>query len=103
MFDDTVVKATATIGGKFGAVPVAGPGSGEEDSLTRGAYRVPRPLPTRTTTPDANLPAFERIGALLSGGIAPREGKVNGGTPEEVADMLFEILRNEGLLERARQ
>ena len=38
-------------------------------------YGFPRPAPMRVPTPDANLPASERIAALLSGGIRTREGK----------------------------
>jgi electron transfer flavoprotein beta subunit len=49
-------------------------------------------------TPDANLPAFERILSLLSGGIKPRAGKVHAVSPEATVDMLLEIFKAEGLI-----
>jgi electron transfer flavoprotein beta subunit len=70
--------------------------------LERGEFAFPRPDPLRTTTPDPNLPAFERILALLSGGIQPREGKIHFLPAEEVADSLMQIFINEGLLPEAK-
>jgi electron transfer flavoprotein beta subunit len=61
-------------------------------------YAFPRPNPLRAVTPDANLPAFDRILALLSGGISAREGKMHQGSAEEMAEGLFAILQAEGLL-----
>lgn len=58
----------------------------------------PRANPQRVVTPDANLPAFERILALLSGGIKPREGKLHRGSAEETAEQLLKIFQSEGLL-----
>ncbi len=57
----------------------------------------PRQNPQRVVTPDANLPAFERILALLSGGIKPRAGKLHAVSAEQTADMLFDIFQAEGL------
>ncbi len=71
-------------------------GSGAQ--LVREKCGFPRPNPVRVTTPDAELPAFERILALLSGGIKPREGKVHAVSAEKTAEMLFEIFKAEGLL-----
>lgn len=59
----------------------------------------PRPNPRRVVTPDANLPAFERILALLSGGIKAREGKLHHVSAAETAEMLFDIFRAEGLVD----
>jgi electron transfer flavoprotein beta subunit len=59
----------------------------------------PRANPQRVVTPDANLPAFERILALLSGGIKPREGKVHALSAEKTVEMLLDIFKAEGLLE----
>lgn len=67
-------------------------------SLRPAGYAFPRPMPIRVSTPDANLPAFERILALLSGGIQPREGKMYFGSAEEAAEGLFQILCREGLV-----
>ena len=57
----------------------------------------PRQNPQRVVTPDANLPAFERILALLSGGIKPRAGKLHAVSAEQTAEMLFTIFQEEGL------
>lgn len=56
----------------------------------------PRTNPQRVVTPDATLPAFERILALLSGGIKPREGKLHALSAEQTADQLFNIFQSEG-------
>jgi electron transfer flavoprotein beta subunit len=58
----------------------------------------PRANPQRVVTPDANLPAFERILALLSGGIKPREGKIHAVSAEKTVDLLFDIFKAEGLI-----
>jgi len=62
----------------------------------------PRPNPKRVVTPDANLPAFERILALLSGGIKPREGKLHQLSAAETAEKLFDIFKGEGLVDGSR-
>jgi len=66
--------------------------------LGKGPCAFPRLNPQRVVTPDANLPAFERILALLSGGLKPREGKTHTLTAEQAADKLVEIFAAEGLL-----
>jgi len=64
------------------------------------ALLAPRPRPRRVTTPESSLPAFYRILKLLEGGIAKRQGKMLEGTPEELADQLFELLIDEGVIRR---
>lgn len=77
--------------------------SGEAGSLLEpGRYSFPRPNPVRLVTPDANLPAFERILALLSGGISPREGRVHQLGAEEAAKRLLGIFEAQGLIREAR-
>jgi electron transfer flavoprotein beta subunit len=66
--------------------------------LGKGPCAFPRPNPQRTVTPDANLPAFERILALLSGGIKPRAGKVHTLESEATVERLLEIFASAGLL-----
>jgi electron transfer flavoprotein beta subunit len=51
----------------------------------------------RIVTPDPQLPAFERILSLLSGGIKAREGKTHLLSAEETAAGLWRILCDEGL------
>lgn len=66
--------------------------------LTAAEYGVPRPDPVRVVTPDAKLPAFERILSLLSGGIKAREGKTHALSADETAAGLWRILGEEGLI-----
>ena len=66
--------------------------------LPSAEFGVPRPDPVRVVTPDASLPAFERILSLLSGGIKAREGRLHILTAEETAEGLCRVLREEGLL-----
>ncbi len=66
--------------------------------LDKDKCSFPRVNPQRIVTPDANLPAFERILALLSGGLKPREGKVHAVSTEQTVEMLFNIFTAEGLI-----
>ncbi len=66
--------------------------------LPKGRCAFPRPNPQRVVTPDANLPAFERILALLSGGLKAREGKVHTLSAEQTVEQLLQIFAAEGLL-----
>lgn len=70
--------------------------------LERDRCSFPRANPQRVVTPDATLPAFERILALLSGGIKPREGKLNTLSAEATVERLLTIFREEGLLDGRR-
>lgn len=65
--------------------------------LSKDLCSFPRPNPQRVVTPDANLPAFERILALLSGGIKTRQGTLHEVSAEQTAEMLFNIFQAEGL------
>jgi len=64
------------------------------------ALMAPRPRPRRVITPDSSLPAFDRILKLLEGGISKRQGKMLDGSTEELADRLFELLIEEGVIRR---
>lgn len=66
--------------------------------LEREQCSFPRANPRRVVTPDANLPAFDRILALLSGGIKPRSGRVHAVSTEQTVDLLLDIFVKEGLL-----
>ncbi len=65
--------------------------------LATAGFGVPRPDPVRVATPDAGLPAFERILSLLSGGIKAREGKLHRLSGDETADGIWRILAEEGV------
>ena len=60
-----------------------------------------RPRPRRVATPENSLPVFDRILKLLEGGISRRQGKMLEGSPSELADQLFELLVDEGVIRRA--
>ncbi|MGD0586625.1 MAG: electron transfer flavoprotein subunit beta [Oryzomonas sp.] len=66
--------------------------------LAAAEYGVPRPDPVRVVTPDPELPAFERILSLLSGGIKAREGKLHILSVDDTADGLIQIFCEEGLV-----
>ena len=68
--------------------------------LAAAEFGVPRPDPVRVVTPDPQLPAFERILSLLSGGIKAREGKMHVLPAEEAAAGLWQILCEEGLVQQ---
>lgn len=66
-------------------------------ALPLAEYGVPRHDPVRVVTPDAKLPAFERIISLLSGGIKAREGKQHTLGADAAAERLWQILLEEGV------
>ncbi len=66
--------------------------------LQAGRFVTPRPDPIRTTTPDAALPTFERIVSLLSGGLAPREGKIHQGSTDDAVNGLMRLFASAGLI-----
>lgn len=52
--------------------------------------------------PDPTLPAFDRILGLVAGSVKHREGRVVRRPADEVAQEVFEVLRNEGWLDHLR-
>jgi electron transfer flavoprotein alpha/beta subunit len=64
----------------------------ESDAIQINGLSFPRPRPKKVTIPTSTLPAFDRILALLQGGIANRRGEILKGDTDELADRLFEIL-----------
>jgi electron transfer flavoprotein beta subunit len=61
----------------------------------------PRPLPGKTPPLDSSLPAFYRILQLLEGGISRRKNLMLRGSAEEMAERLFELLKEEGVIKSA--
>ncbi|MGB9006502.1 MAG: hypothetical protein WCB96_12325 [Candidatus Aminicenantales bacterium] len=61
----------------------------------------PRPAPRKVPPLDGTLPAFDRILQLLAGGIARRQGRMLQGNSEELAEQLFRLLKEEGVLRPA--
>lgn len=83
---------TTTLGLPFWEIGASGA------ELALAEFGVPRPDPVRVVTPDPNLPAFERILSLLSGGIKAREGKLQSFSVDDTAASLMRIFDEEGLL-----
>ncbi len=65
--------------------------------LPLASYATPRQEPVRVVTPDASLPAFQRIISLLSGGIKAREGRQHQLGADETADRIWKVLQEEGV------
>lgn len=78
------------------------------DELKRDPARVirlvcPRPSPVKAPTLDSSLPAFYRILQLLEGGITKRKGQLLEGSSDEVAEKLYQLFLEEGVVKRAGQ
>lgn len=71
-------------------------------SLSVGSLQVPRPKLKHVQSPDASLPAFERIGKLVEGTLRPREGRVVNADADAVAAEIFATLLREGWLDHLR-
>jgi electron transfer flavoprotein beta subunit len=59
----------------------------------------PRPEPVKVPPLDSSLPAFYRILQLLQGGITKRKGQMLSGNSGEIAEKLYRILIDEGVLQ----
>jgi electron transfer flavoprotein beta subunit len=70
--------------------------------LEYGLARPPHPRLHPVAPPDPTLPAFDRILALVGGSVKHREGRVVRRPPAEVAQEVFEVLRDEGWLDHLR-
>ena len=66
-------------------------------------FMQPRPRTRKVPTPDSSLPAFYRILELLKGGISGRQGLMLEGDSEAIADRLYEILLEEGVLKPVKE
>jgi electron transfer flavoprotein beta subunit len=61
----------------------------------------PHPAPRKVPPLDSSLPAFYRILQLLAGGIAKRKGRLLEGSGEALAEQLFQLLKETGVLRTA--
>ena len=68
--------------------------------LPLAQFAAPRPDPVRAATPDPQLPAFERILSLLSGGVKARDGKRHALSGKQTAERIWQILAEEEVLPR---
>jgi electron transfer flavoprotein beta subunit len=64
-------------------------------------FVFPHPAPRKVPPLDSSLPAFYRILQLLAGGIAKRKGRRLEGSGEEMAEQLFQLLKEAGVLRTA--
>ena len=67
-------------------------------ALPAARVAVPRLDPVRLVTPDPQLPAYERILSLLSGGIKAREGKLAELSADATAQAIWDLLSREGVV-----
>jgi len=73
-----------------------------QDDPTRVTGLVyPRPNPRKAPPLDSSLPAFYRILQLLEGGMSKRKGLMLKGSSEELAEQLFSLLKEEGVIRPA--
>jgi electron transfer flavoprotein beta subunit len=77
------------------------PAQMEFNPVSVSGLMPPRPRTRKVPTPDSSLPAFYRTLELLKGGISGRRGLMLEGDSEEIADRLFDILLEEGVLKSA--
>ena len=61
----------------------------------------PRPRSVKVPPLDTSLPAFYRILQLLEGGISKRKGRMLQGSSEELAEQLFQLFLDEGVIKSA--
>lgn len=71
----------------------------EPSRITRLVF--PRPALGKTPPLDSSLPAFYRILQLLEGGIARRKGVILQGGSEELAEQVFNLLKEQGVIKPA--
>ena len=79
-----------------------GAARGADRPLEYGPARPRHPRLHPAVPPDPTLPAFDRILALVGGSVKHREGRVVRRPAEEVAQEVFEVLRDEGWLDHLR-
>jgi len=61
----------------------------------------PKPRPVKVPPLDSFLPAFYRILQLLEGGISRRKGRMLTGSSDELAEQLFQLFLDEGVIKSA--
>jgi len=67
--------------------------------LVSGPLHPPASRLRYIPAPDSSLPAYERRMLLLQGSMKKRQGRIVMGTEDEVAEMLFQTLLDEGWLD----
>jgi electron transfer flavoprotein beta subunit len=73
----------------------------KKDPARITALTQPRPKPVKAPPLDSSLPAFYRILQLLEGGISKRKGRMLEGSSEAIAEQLFQLFLEEGVIKSA--
>ncbi len=71
------------------------------DETTLLEMHTPRPRPRRIPAPDSRHSAYERIGEIVAGGATGRKTRLVEGSPEELARVLVEFLKEKGFVDHA--
>jgi electron transfer flavoprotein beta subunit len=68
------------------------------DEMILIEIHTPRPRPRHIPAPDSRHSAYQRIGEIVAGGATGRKTQLVKGSPEELARVLVEFLRNRGFI-----
>jgi electron transfer flavoprotein alpha/beta subunit len=68
------------------------------DEMTLLEIHAPRPLPRHIPAPDSRHSAYQRIGEIVAGGATGRKTQLVQGTPEELAKVLVDFLKDRGFV-----
>ncbi len=71
------------------------------DETTLLEIHPPRPRPRRIPAPDSRHSAYQRIGEIVAGGATGRKKRLVEGSPEELARVLVEFLKEKGFVDHA--
>ncbi|HZU00453.1 MAG TPA: electron transfer flavoprotein subunit beta/FixA family protein [Ktedonobacteraceae bacterium] len=71
------------------------------DETTLLEMHTPRPRPRRIPAPDSRHSAYQRIGEIVAGGATGRKTRLVEGSPEELARVLVEFLKEKGFIDHA--
>ena len=68
------------------------------DEMTLLEIHTPRPRPRHIAAPDSRHSAYQRIGEIVAGGATGRKTQLVNGSPEELAKVLVEFLKDRGFV-----
>ena len=71
------------------------------DETTLLEMHTPRPRPRHIPAPDSRHSAYQRIGEIVAGGATGRKTRLVEGSPEELARVLVEFLKEKGFVDHA--
>ena len=68
------------------------------DEMTLLEIHIPRPLPRHIPAPDSRHSAYQRIGEIVAGGATGRKTQLVEGSPDELAKVLVDFLKDRGFV-----